>query len=425
MFRGNDLLAAPPLTIHRGFIVTDTGDPLDEVLVSIFRAPHSYTGEDVVEINCHGNPIIVNDLLGLILTKGVRLAEPGEFTLRAFRNNRIDLTQAESVAEIIRADSHAALRASNRQLRGMLKDKIEQLLEQLVNAVSLIELDLDFVEEGFQLSDSSTLTTILRETLDTVHNLLGSYRSGRLYSHGAKISIIGKPNAGKSSLLNAILQDDRAIVSPLPGTTRDVIESAIVHEGLKMIFFDTAGIRSEPGHIESLGIERTYMQIAGSDIILAVIDLTEGHVPEAIDYIKGIIGKYSPQDKVPIIFALNKCDLLREMELKYFSTPGDAIFISAKNNTNIDTVKDAISNALFGEKMISPSEVVITNQRQFDCLIKASDSLQQAFESIGNVSSEFTAMELRHTIEFLGEITGKITSQDILNAIFANFCIGK
>jgi len=421
-FRGADLMSVLPQTIHHGNIVDFSEDVIDETLVSVFHGPKSYTGEDIVEISCHGNPIITNSILELMLQSGARLAEPGEFTLRAFINKKIDLTQAEAVADIISAGSQSAIRVSNQHLRGLLKNKIENIIEKLLNAASLIELELDFVEEGIQLIDSEKLKKILSETHNIVLELLNTFKNGRLYTQGAKISLIGKPNAGKSSLLNALISDDRVIVSPIAGTTRDVIEGSIVYEGIRLFFYDTAGVREETEGIESLGIDRTFEQIKTSDLILVVIDISTDRYTEDIDYCTEIIKKLRFTSEIPVIYVLNKCDLVIEKNIK---NPEESIVTSAKNGIGLERLKKVVKHELIAEIEFNGSEVILTNQRHYNCILLAEKAIGQAFDSVGKFSIEFTAIEIRNAIDYFGEIIGKVTSQEIINSIFANFCIGK
>jgi tRNA modification GTPase len=424
LFLGVDLRAAAPNTIHHGHIVDSGGELVDEVLASVFRAPHSYTGEDIIEISCHGNPIVTGTILDLILQQSVRMAEPGEFTMRAFLNERIDLTQAEAVADIIQASSQNAVLASNQQLRGILRKAVEEAIAELVHACSLIELELDFVEEGIKLIDLEGLKLKLTKIQANIQNLINTYQSGKLFAHGAKVAIIGKPNAGKSSLLNALLQEDRAIVSPIPGTTRDVIESAILYKGLKLSLYDTAGVRGETEGIESLGIERTYEQIKSADLILAVVDISNGSVAQDIEYSNKIVRECLPKEsKIPLIYVLNKSDIAKEK-----IDPGsveNAVVLSAKNGEGVHALKDEMIKCLTGPEGMQRDQIVLTNQRHYNCFVNASESIAKALDSIGKVSTEFTVTEVRRAVDYLGEITGKTTSQDIINAIFANFCIGK
>ncbi|HZV12712.1 MAG TPA: tRNA uridine-5-carboxymethylaminomethyl(34) synthesis GTPase MnmE, partial [Candidatus Kapabacteria bacterium] len=378
----------------------------------------------VIEVSCHGNPIVAGTILNLILQQSVRMAEPGEFTMRAFLNERIDLTQAEAVADIIQASSQNAVLASNQQLRGGLRKAVEEAIAELVHACSLIELELDFVEEGIKLIDLEGLKDKLKNIQKNIQRLINTYQSGKLFAHGAKVAIIGKPNAGKSSLLNALLQEDRAIVSPIPGTTRDVIESAILYKGLKLSLYDTAGVRGETEGIESLGIERTYEQIKSADMILAVVDISNGSMAQDIEYSDKIVQEcLSKESKIPLIYVLNKSDIAKE-KMDSVSVKS-SIIISAKNGDGVHSLKDEMIKCLIGANSMQRDQIVLTNQRHYNCFVNASESIAKALDSIGKVSTEFTVTEVRRAVDYLGEITGKTTSQDIINAIFANFCIGK
>ncbi len=415
-FVGADLADVASHIVHHGFYRTVDGVEIDEVLANVFRAPRSYTGDDVVEVSCHGSPAIASAIVDDLVAAGARLARPGEFTERAFLNGRIDLAQAEAVADLVAAESTAAARAAERQLKGEIGDSIRNIVARLVEAAGLLELELDFVEEGIELLDKTGLTKLLETSVQEIEQLVKSYRRGRLVKHGITVAIVGAPNVGKSTLLNAIAGERRAIVSPTPGTTRDVVETAITHKGIRLEFWDTAGIRSDAGDIEEIGIEMAMERAGRADVVLIVHDAAESDSWPA-----GALTGDGIQ-----LHVLNKSDLLERAKLEraLHTLPSGARTLSALKGTGVDELLDAILSMCIGETVDSTSPM-ITNHRHLACLEKALTCTRQAMEIATSASQEFTSAEIRRAISALGEITGEVTSSDILERIFERFCIGK
>ena len=417
------LCDAPSHTAHFGKIVDDQGGLVDEVVAVTFRAPGSYTCEDVVEISCHGGYLVTQRVLERSLSAGARLAEPGEFTKRAFLNGRLDLSQAEAVADLIQSQSNAAYRSSVRQLSGELSRKIKGVRDELLNLASLLELELDFSEEDVEFADKKAVQARLEDAIVTVDELLVSYSVGRVYREGVRVTIAGKPNAGKSSLLNAILGDDRAIVSEIPGTTRDTISERVSIKGVLFRLTDTAGLRETMDKIEREGVERAKKEAREADILLLVMDLSE------YDY-NGTEPLYSEledvcvREGVKFVRVWNKVDL-HKTEAPRVPRNGHIFYVSALHGDGIDTLKNGLFNLVLGENL-NESSVIVTNARHRDALSRARKSLGYALATLeSRKSGEFVALDLRSGLNALGEITGEITTEDILNNIFSRFCIGK
>lgn len=418
--RGVDVTGALHQSVHYGSVVDRNENLVDEILAAFFNAPHSYTGEDVVEISCHGNPMIVSTVLNLLTSEGARMAEPGEFTKRAFLNGRIDLSQAEAVADVISANSASGLDIAHKQLRGEVGMRIRAIIDDLVKICGIIELKLDFVEEGIVLADPVTIGNAVDNSLVEIRGLLATYERGRLTAHGIVVAIAGRPNVGKSSLLNRIAGEERAIVSPIPGTTRDTIDIAIQHKGIRLEFWDTAGLRRTSHSIEQLGIDRSRERIAKSDIVIYVLDgsqpLDKNDLKEFEDIREGS----------RTILAVNKCDLAPDSTIEEaLSGTSDNIRISAKEGMGIDQLLDRLVSSLVSDDSMAVEQVVLTNQRHYDCLRRAAAALDRALQDMAEKSGEFVSLDIRSAIDNLGEITGKVTSDMILSSIFANFCIGK
>jgi len=414
IFKGNKPLnKAKSHSVHFGKIV-DKNKTIDEVLVTVFKAPNSYTGEDVVEISCHGSTFIANQILQLILQKA-RLAEPGEFTQRAFFNNRLDLTQAEAVGDLINAKTKKSLNAAIQQLEGSLYHHIENLLGKLTDYRTSLELEIDFLEQDIPDIDISKLESNLSSLKQELEKLAETGNEGLILRDGLKISLVGAPNVGKSSIFNAFLETERAIVTPTPGTTRDYLEEAISLNGYLIRIFDTAGIHDTSDSVEKIGIKRSYEIIKNSHKILFIIDGNENN--EEYEILKNMVGS----DK--IIKVLNKVDLFSERELNKFRK--DYIFCSAIQKNGLKEVKEY----LIKDIEISEEELhsgVLSNTRQIAAAKRAIKSIQSAINSIENkLGFEFTAFDLKEASSALEEVIGKITTDDILNQIFDNFCIGK
>jgi len=402
-------------TLHYGDIKNQDGEHVDDVLISIFRAPNSYTGEDSVEISTHGNPLITQKVIELLVSDNdVRLAEPGEFTKRAFLNNRIDLTEAEAVADVINSRTEASFRGARNQLDGFLSAKVNDLRSQLVNSSSFIELELDFAEEDIEFVNQDELLKKIDSIIIELDTLLKSYEFGRVIRDGVNVAIVGKPNVGKSSLLNYVLKESRAIVSEIPGTTRDVIREEVSIGGILYRFFDTAGIRVSEDSIEKEGILRSQETIRNADVIIFLEDVSQG---ESKDLFVDLLNLTS-SDK--IIKVLNKIDL--EENSRIISD----IKISAKTGKGIDKLLLKLNQKTIGSSNYTEKTAIITNLRHHNCLKKSRDNLINARESIlKKMSGEFISVDLRNAEMNLAEIIGDVTSEDILNNIFTKFCIGK
>ena len=422
VFLGRTRLSdAPSHTAHFGKVVDYNGTLIDEVVAVLYRKPSSYTCEDVIEISCHGGYVVTEKVLRQILDAGARLAEPGEFTKRAFLNGRLDLSQAEAVADLIRSQSEAAYRSSIRQLSGELSRKIKSVSDELVNLASLIELELDFAEEDIEFANRKLLGERLQETIRVVNELLSSYSVGRIYREGVRVTIAGKPNAGKSSLLNALLQENRVIVSDTPGTTRDTVSESTVINGVLFRLTDTAGLRETVNNIEREGVERAQKEAEESDVVLLVVDCASGDY-NGNDPSYQQIASVCARRNIKLIEVWNKIDLCGEISRK--GTDG-RFLISALRGDGIDLLKKGLFKVAVGQN-VSEGLVVVTNTRHRDALSRAQKSLSLAMETLeSRKSSEFIALDLRGGLNALGEVTGEVTTDDILNNIFSKFCVGK
>lgn len=418
-------------SVHFGRI-NDGEKDIDEVLVSVFRAPHSFTGEDIVEIACHGAPYIQQLLLQLLIKNGARLAQPGEFTQRAFLNGKMDLSQAEAVADLISAQSEAARRVALQQMRGGFSDELISLRERLLWFISLIELELDFSEEDVEFADRDELRALVNEIAAHIKRLINSFSLGNVLKNGIPVAIVGHTNVGKSTLLNALLNEERAIVSDIHGTTRDAIEDSVNLGGISFRFIDTAGIRSTTDQIENIGIALTYNKIKQASIVLLLLDVNdkEEKMHQAISQIKQKIDSAHQQ----LIVVINKSDLCDPETLKSkfskdaFSELSDSdnlIAISAKGRQNLDLLIAELLKSV-DLNAINNNEVIVTNARHHEALSKAFDSLARVKEGLeNNISGDFLAQDIREVLHYIGSITGQISSDEILGNIFKNFCIGK
>jgi tRNA modification GTPase len=416
-------------TIHFG-LINNGNEILDEVLVSVFKEPNSYTGEDSVEISCHGSEYIEQKIIELLINNGLRLAQPGEFTLRAFMNGKFDLSQAEAVADLIASHSKSSHDLALNQMRGNFSGKIKDLRKQLLDFASLIELELDFSEEDVEFANRDEFKKLLFVLSTEIESLIKSFSIGNVLKKGIPVAIIGQPNVGKSTLLNAILNEDRAIVSEIPGTTRDTIEDTLIIKGISFRFIDTAGLRDSTNEIESIGIERTYEKIDQAKIILYVFDVSLTGCTEigaAMEEFREHIGQLPEgllKDKKFILIA-NKTDLLIESPKGFKSlVEMECIFVSAKRKENINLILDTLSQYVETEKI--SENTIVSNTRHYEALLKTSIALEKiknGFEQ--NVSSDLIATDIRQAIYHLGEITGEITTNEILENIFSKFCIGK
>jgi len=419
-----DLLNAPSHTIHLGFIGNDDVI-LDEVLLSIFRAPNSYTGEDVVEISCHGSAFIQQKLLELLIGKGLRLARPGEFTLRAFLNGKFDLSQAEAVADLIASHSDTSHDLALQQMRGGFSKKIKFLRQKLVDFTALIELELDFSEEHVEFADRSALQFLLHEITAELTQLVHSFTLGNVIKNGIPVAIIGKPNVGKSTLLNTILNEEKAIVSEIPGTTRDAIEDTIVIGGYSFRFIDTAGLRGATNdRIETMGIERTWEKIHEAAIILYIFDATShsfNDVMEAISEFRELAEDKSKK----LILVGNKTDKLKKLPKGFVEfVEYETIFVSAKRKENIHLIAESLQKTLQSAKL--SDHTVVSNTRHYEALQSALNAIQAVNEGLASgLSPDLLSTDIRNALYHLGEISGEITTNEILENIFSRFCIGK
>ena len=427
-WRGADLRKAATHTAHFGRIVYPDGETLDEVVSTVFRCPHSFTGEDTVELSCHGSQWIQSQLVAQMIGNGCRAAEGGEFTRRAFMNGKIDLSQAEAIADVIASSSRASHRIAVSQMRGGFSAMLAGLREQLLEFVSLMELELDFSEEDVEFADRTRLIDLAKHIDSVITNLADSFSVGNAIKNGVPVAIVGETNAGKSTLLNRLLHDDKAIVSDIRGTTRDAIEDTINLGGITFRFIDTAGIRDTSDKIESIGIDRTFQKIDNASIILWMIDGTQatGNIRETAE-------KIMPhcQGK-QLIAVINKSDKLNnstiqaiQSEISNISDRLRTITISAKNDIAVDRLEQMLVESA-GIPENDPNAVVVTNARHYDALCHAQEAICRAIDGLqSGLSGDFVSQDIRECMHYLGEITGEITTHEILGSIFSRFCIGK
>lgn len=423
--RGKKLVDQKANTLHFGAIVKD-GSILDEVVVSIFKAPHSFTGEDTIEISCHGSTFVQQNILQLLLNTGASLASAGEFTQRAFMNGKMDLSQAESVADLIASTSAATHRLAMNQMRGGFSQKLIDLRTQLLNFASLIELELDFSEEDVEFADRKNLLQLASDIEMHISKLANSFSIGNAVKQGIPVAIIGETNAGKSTLLNLILNEDKAIVSDIHGTTRDVIEDTIVINGITFRLIDTAGIRETKDAIENIGIERTFQKIGEASIILWMVDAkSEGeHIEEMAKQILPLA------DGKKIILLFNKIDIISSEKLHVLQNLlkdkiTDRLFISAQRALGTNELEDALVTAA-NIPQIGEQAIIVTNLRHYEALQNALSAIQRVKDGLNNsLPTDFLAQDIRECMHYLGEITGQISTDEILGNIFGKFCIGK
>jgi len=421
---GKELSECKPYTLHFGRIM-DGVEVVDEVLVSLCRAPHSYTGEDTTEITCHGSPYILQRVLQLLITAGCRMARPGEYTQRAFLNGKMDLSQAEAVADLIASTSASTHRLAMNQMRGGFSKQLADLREKLLQFTSLIELELDFSEEDVEFADRTQLRQLAQEISKVLQRLANSFSVGNAIKNGIPVAIIGETNSGKSTLLNALLNEERAIVSDIQGTTRDVIEDTINLEGVTFRFIDTAGIRDTTDRIESMGIQRTFEKMDQAEIILWMVDATQAI--EQTDRLDKQIAAHTEGKQ--LILVLNKCDLLTD-EYQSALAPlleryPHHLFISAKHDRHIDNLQQLLIQAAHLPS-VTQNDVIVTNARHYEALtaaLTAIDRVRQGLDS--NLSGDFIAQDIRECIFHLSDIAGEVTTDDVLHNIFKHFCIGK
>jgi len=425
------LAGQPSHTIHFGHIV-ENGRLIDEVLVSVFRSPRSYTGNDLLEVSCHGAPYIQQKILQLMIDAGARLAEPGEFTLRAFLNGKMDLSQAEAVADLIASNSAAAHRVALHQMRGGFSRELKQLRNRLLEFTSLVELELDFSEEEVEFADRTQLKDLVSHIRDITGRLADSFSLGNVIRNGVPVAIVGKPNVGKSTLLNALLQEDRAIVSEIAGTTRDAIEDIVTLGGLLFRFIDTAGIRETSNFIETLGIRKTYQKIEEASVVILLVD--------AADPVEVICKSYrhileqTGNGNRRVVMVINKCDRMdrKTLEEKFGGhfpgclRPDDRMMLlSAKDREQVHRLAGILPD-MVKEDMQEESGEVVTNARHYEALRHTGEALDRVLENLGrNLPGDLLAQDIREALHYLGQITGEITTDEILGNIFSKFCIGK
>lgn len=421
LFPSKDLLSQPSHTLHVGYIQADDAI-LDEVVISLFKGPRSYTGEDVVEISCHGSPYIQQQVLDACIAEGARLAKPGEFTQRAFLNGKLDLAQAEAVADLIASNTAASSRAALHTIRGGFSQILSALREAMIRFSALIELELDFSQEDVEFADRGKFYDLITEAQETTGRLLESFRLGNVIRKGVQVAIIGKPNAGKSTLLNTFLNENRAIVSEIPGTTRDTIEEALNIDGIIFRLVDTAGIRQHTSDtIERIGVERSLEKIRQADIVLYLFDVNEidaNALQEAIADLQ--------QQETKFLLVGNKSDLTSETVVREkFESMAGIIFISAKNNLHMEVLKKRLVDLVL-EGTVQSEDAIVTNARHYHALKEVSVSLLDIRNGLDtNLPGDLIALDIRRCLHYLGEITGEITSEDQLDYIFSKFCIGK
>lgn len=438
--KGKDLAKQKSHTLHLGHIV-DGDKVLDEALVSIFKGTNSYTGENTVEISCHGSTYIQQQIIQLLLRKGCRMANAGEFTLRAFLNGKLDLSQAEAVADLIASDNEAAHKIAMQQMRGGFSNEIAKLREELLNFASLIELELDFAEEDVEFADRTQFHDLLNRIEFVLKRLIDSFSVGNVIKNGIPVAIVGEPNTGKSTLLNALLNEERAIVSDIAGTTRDTIEDELVIDGIAFRFIDTAGIRDTEDVVESIGIKKTFEKMESAQVVVYLVDGQKSMIDGKLDELITEIGKIRNQFPLkPLLIIINKSDKLTEEERLILmnqleSTTNDPttndqrpttfLLISAKQKTGIDDLKSKLISFV-NTGALRNNETIVTNTRHYDSLLKALEEIQKVkFGLQSNLPSDLMAIDIRQALYHFGEITGQVTNDELLGNIFANFCIGK
>ena len=409
-------------TVHLGHLIKK-GHQLDEVLVTLFKGPHSYTGENTIEISCHGSTYIQKEIINLFIDNGIRVANPGEFTLRAFLNGKMDLNQAEAVADLIASENEGSHKLAMQQMKSGFSDDLKKLRTELLHFSSMIELELDFSQEDVEFVERGEFKKLTNKIKLELNTLINSFQSGNVLKNGISVAIAGKPNAGKSSLLNTLLNDEKAIVSDIPGTTRDSIEDSLIIQGINFRFTDTAGLRETTDFIESKGIEKTINKIKNAKILLYLFDTNDTNVNE----IKSSINNFK-RDDLSIILVRNKIDLINQNsklldDIKSISK-SQLLEIEATDAKSVESLKIRLINEV---ELLNPyTDIIISNSRHYEALIKALRAIEEVNEGlVDNVSGDLLSVDIRRSIDHLSEITGEITNDDVLGNIFANFCIGK
>ncbi|PHI19823.1 tRNA uridine-5-carboxymethylaminomethyl(34) synthesis GTPase MnmE [Lewinellaceae bacterium SD302] len=430
LFPAKDLVKAPVRQAYFGGLYDEEKRLLDEVLLTTFRGPHSFTGEDTVEISAHGSPYIVSEIIQAMLRAGGRMAKPGEFSQRAFLNGKLDLAQAEAVADLIASQSAGAHRLALHQLKGGVSREITKLRQQLIDFASLIELELDFGEEDVEFADRDQLKKLVEGIRERIDELASSFSLGNAIKNGIPTVIAGEPNAGKSTLLNALLQEDRAIVSNIPGTTRDTIEETLNIEGVTFRLIDTAGIREAGDEIEAIGVERTLEKVRQSSVLLYLFDVIETSPATLLAKLDELY-----QENIRLIVIANKMDLNPYTKYEHYfgegyrgkwpMSPEQFVPIVASEASNIGYLKERLLAAGMSEQ-VSTQDTILSNARHYEALLKADEDLERVLNGLDDgVPADFVAMDIRQSLFHLGEITGQITTEDLLTNIFSNFCIGK
>ena len=426
--KNKELTTQKTHTLHLGHIM-DGSKTLDEVLVSLFKGPNSYTGENTIEISCHGSTYIQQQIIQLLLRKGCRMADPGEFTLRAFLNGKLDLSQAEAVADLISSDNEASHQIAMQQMRGGFSNEIAKLREELLNFASLIELELDFAEEDVEFADRAQFHELLNRIEFVLKRLIDSFAVGNVIKNGIPVAIVGEPNVGKSTLLNALLNEERAIVSEIAGTTRDTIEDELVIGGIEFRFIDTAGIRETKDIVESIGIRKTFEKIEQAQVVLYLFESLKFKVQNSKYIIE--IEKIKNQFPLkPLVVVINKIELLSEAEVTQIKNklqPLNVIveMISAKQNIGVEELKNQLLSFV-NTGALRNNETIVTNTRHYDSLLKALDEIQKVKHGLeNNLSSDLMALDIKEALYQFGTITGQVSNDELLGNIFANFCIGK
>jgi tRNA modification GTPase len=419
LFPSRDLHKEAANSLHVGFL-KDGVKVLDEVVLSLFRAPRSYTGEDVIEISCHGSPFIQEQIINACIAHGARMAKPGEFTQRAFLKGKLDLTQAEAVADLIASNTAASQQTALKNIRGGFSDVLKDLRDQLIRFSALIELELDFSQEDVEFADRTALESLIQRISVTVKKLIESFRLGNVIRNGVNVAIVGKPNAGKSTLLNTLLNENRAIVSEIAGTTRDTIEEIINIDGILFRLIDTAGIRESEDSIEIIGVEKSLEKMKSADIVLYMFDAvteTQGELDAALHRLQEINPSY--------MLVGSKSDLSVEQELAEKFSGIDALYLSAKTHHHIDFLKERLVDKVLQGK-VNTESVIVTNARHYASLQQVASSLQDIQTGMDNrIPGDLLALDIRRCLHYLGEITGEVTNEDQLDYIFSKFCIGK
>lgn len=420
LFHSKDLAKQASHTLHVGYL-KQQNELLDEVVIALFKGPTSYTGEDVIEISCHGSQFIIEKIIKAICEQGVRIARPGEFTQRAFLNGKLDLAQAESVADLIASNTEASRRTALNNMRGGFSSALHQLREELIKFSALIELELDFSQEDVAFADRIQLHQLIDTLVQSTEQLLQSFQLGNVIKNGVQVAIIGKPNAGKSTLLNTLLNENRAIVSEMAGTTRDTIEEVLNIDGVLFRLIDTAGIREHSkDQIEIFGIEKSFEKMRAANVVLYLFDVNEISVTELQAVVDGF-----KKENIQYLLIGNKVDGREAMAKEKFAAFSGVIFISAKENRQINQLKTAlVAKAVSGD--INADATIVTNARHYDALKHLSNSLADVLQGLdNNIPSDLIALDIRQCLHYLGLITGEITNEDQLDFIFSKFCIGK